>query len=117
MFRGLLSWLGLDAPRPIVGLRPHRTVDVPNPYDVAYDRALAAMDAVLGANVRDADRATGVIDGDFGTIGGERLRVTLARTGAATTRADIEARFQADAQPRARSAAVDALAEYLSQPL
>ena len=71
------------------------------------------MDAVLGANVRDADRATGIVDAEFGTIGSERIRATVERVDDASSRIHIEARYPATATPPERSSAVDALAQAL----
>ena len=116
MFSSLKRWLGIEPLKPLVGFRPHRTVDVGAPYDATYDRVYAAMDAVLGANVRDADRKTGVIDADFGTIGSERIRATVERLDDATSRVHVEARFAASAAPQERSNAVDALADSLTTP-
>ncbi len=117
MFLSLLRWLGLDKPNVIVGLRPHRTVDLDLPYDAAYDRVISALDSVLGANVRDARRETGEIDADFGTIGSERIRVSLERLGDGDTRVHIEARYPAASKARERSLAVATLANYLSSEL
>jgi len=114
MFKSLKQWLGIEPLKPLVGFRPHRTVEMAVPYDVAYDRVHAAMDSVLGANVRDADRKTGIIDADFGTIGSERIRASVERIDDATSRVHIEARFAASAAPQERSNAVDALANSLA---
>jgi len=114
MFASLKRWLGIEPLKPLVGFRPHRTVEMAVPYDAAYDRVYAAMDAVLGANVRDADRATGIIDADFGTIGSERIRATVERLDGATSRVHVEARYAASVAPQERSRAVDALADALS---
>lgn len=114
MFKGLLSWLGLDDARRVVGFRPHRRVDVAEPVGAVYERVMEAMTTTLGANVRDADRAGGTVDADFGTIGGERLRVTISAVDGGTSRVDIEARYPAGTRPRERSAAVEALAGVLA---
>ncbi len=115
MFRSLLRWLGLDAPRSVVGLRPHRTVEMPCSFEDAYARALAAMDAVLGANVRDADPVSGIIDAEFGMIGSERIRAAVESGDATHSRVHIEARYIATAVAPTRSLAVDALAEALAK--
>ena len=113
MFKSLKQWLGIEPLKPLVGFRPHRTVEIAVPYDVAYDRVYAAMDAILGANVRDAERKTGIIDADFGTIGSERIRAWVERIDDASSRVHVEARYPATATPPERSNAVDALADSL----
>ncbi len=113
MFNSLKAWLGIEPIKPRVGLRPHRTVEVASDYDATYDRVHAAMETVLGANVRDADRKTGIIDADFGTIGSERLRASVERVDDANARVHIEARYPATKTPPTRSGAVDALATHL----
>ena len=117
MLRSLKRWLGIEPLKPRVGFRPHRTVDVPAPYDAVYDRTYAAMTAVLGANVRDADRKTGIIDAEFGMVGSERIRATVERIDDANSRVYVEARYPATATPPERSGAVDALAASLMAPL
>jgi hypothetical protein len=113
MFKSLKQWLGIEPLKPRVGFRPHRTVDVPAPYDVVYDRTHASMVAVLGANVRDADRKTGIIDAEFGMVNSERIRATVERIDDENARVYVEARYPASATPPERSRAVDALAASL----
>lgn len=97
-----------------VGLRPRRDVDIPQTYDVAYERVKRAIEAVLGANLYVDDPAAGAIEAGFGLVNSERVRCSFERVGDATTRVRIEAHFPAGAAIPERSRAVDALANYLA---
>jgi hypothetical protein len=109
----LLKWLGLGKPAPAIGLRPHRDVELPVGYDTAYARVLSAIEATLGASVTLDDRRGGVVEAAFGLVNNERVRCTLERLDCARTKVRVEAFFPAGAHVRARSHAVEALADAL----
>ena len=114
-FTNLLESLGLRkraASR--IGLRPHRDVVVPLGIDAAHERVLDALDRVLGANVYLDDRVTHTIEGGFGTINQERLRIALEPEGPTHTRIGVEAHYPAGIEHPAHSLAVDTLADALS---
>jgi hypothetical protein len=110
-----LKWLGFGKPAPVIGLRPHRDVEVPLDYDSAYARVLSAIELTLGANVTIDDRRTGFLEAAFGLVNNERVRCSFERVDASRTRVRIEAFFPAGATVQSRSAAVDALADTLSR--
>ena len=115
-FTALLESIGLRKRRSAtLGLRPHREVSLPVSVDAAYERVLDAFDRVLGANIYLDDRAAGAIEGGFGTVNQERVRVTLRATSATQTGLSIEAHYPAGVERPQHSAAVDALADALSQ--
>jgi hypothetical protein len=115
LLTGLLEVMGLRKRQaPNLGLRPHRHVDVPLGIDAAYECVLDAFVRVLGANVYVDDRATGTIEGGFGTVNQERIQVTLRAEGATRTSITIEALYPAGVVRRQTSPAVDALADALS---
>ncbi|MDQ2866135.1 MAG: hypothetical protein M3R51_07895 [Candidatus Eremiobacteraeota bacterium] len=93
-----------------VGLRPHRTLEVPRALADAYDCALVQLEAALGANVAVDDRPGRFIEAGFGVINNERVRITFDPIDAARTSVRIEAFFRAGAAVPQRSAAVEALA-------
>jgi hypothetical protein len=113
-FANLLESIGLRKRGAHVGLRPHREIVTTADVDVAHDHVVDAFDRVLGANVYVDDRATHTIEGGFGTINQERLRVTLERVSDAETRIAIEAHYPVGTTPRSHSLAVDTLAQTLS---
>ena len=110
----LMKWLGLTRGGASVGLRPHREVELECNYDDAYARALAAFEAVLGANVSIDDRSGGTIEAAFGLVNSERIRCSVSRVDETRTHVRIEAHFPAGVDVPASSRAVDALAEALS---
>jgi len=108
----LLESIGLRKRKPPkLGLRPHREVSLPVSVDAAYERVLDAFDRVLGANIYVDDRTAGAIEGGFGTVNQERVRVTLRATSATQTGLSIEAHYPAGVERPQHSAAVDALAD------
>jgi len=109
----LMKWLGLGKRSSHVGLRPHREVDVAQPFDVAYDRVMHAMESVLGAHIYRDDRAARTIDAGFGLVNNERVRVSFLIVDAMHTRILIEAMFPVGSAIPERSRAVDALADAL----
>jgi len=111
----ILRWLGLGKPRPSVGLRPHRDVELPLDFDAAYARVLCAIELTLGANVTIDDRPTGLLEAAFGLVNSERVRCTFERVDGSHTRVGIEAIFPAGADVQSRSRAVDALADTLER--
>jgi hypothetical protein len=113
----IMKWLGFGKPKPTVGLRPHRDVDLDGGYDVAYSRVLSGIELVLGANVTIDDRRGGLIEAAFGLVNSERVRCTLTRTDESHTHVRVEAFFPAGAAVPDQSRAVDALAEMLSRPV
>lgn len=96
------------------GLRPHRDVEIAAAYDVAYDRVLAAIDRVLGANLAVDDRKGGFVEAAFGTVNSERIRCRLDAIDATHTSVRVEAYFPAGATVHTSSQAVDALADALA---
>ncbi|MDE2481949.1 MAG: hypothetical protein KGN02_07145 [bacterium] len=94
-----------------IGLRPHRTVEVPLAYDAAYRRVLEAIEITLGANVTIDDRAGRMIEAGFGLVRSERIRVSFDIVDAERTSVRIEAFFAAGMTVPERSLAVDALAQ------
>ncbi len=114
-FAGLLESIGLRKRQiPRVGLRPHRTVSVPLGVDAAYERVLDAFARVLGANIYVDDRVAATIEGGFGTVNQERVRVTFHPESAVQTSVSIEALYPAGVERPEHSPAVDALADALS---
>jgi hypothetical protein len=109
----ILRWLGLGKPGGRIGLRPHRDVEIAQPYEAAYDRVLDAMVRVLGANVTLDDRRAGTIEAAFGLVNNERIRCTFSRVESARTPVKIEALFPVGSEIPERSRAVDALADWL----
>ena len=107
-----LKWLKPETSSRI-GLRPHRVVELPLPYEAAYSRVLEAIEITLGANVYVDDRKGRFIEAGFGLVNNERVRVTFESVNDAVTRARIEAYFPAGAKIPEKSAAVDALADTL----
>ncbi|MBV8490348.1 MAG: hypothetical protein JO199_07450, partial [Candidatus Eremiobacteraeota bacterium] len=88
----LLKWLfGKSHER--VSLRPHRDVELDEPYDDAYGRVLEAIDRALGAYVSIDDRKTGFIEAAFGLVNNERVRCRLERISETRTAIRIEAFF------------------------
>jgi hypothetical protein len=104
----LLRWLGRKE-NPRIGLRPHKNVELPLPFDAAYDR-------VLGAYISIDDRRAGFVEAAFGLVNNERVRCSLERIGDDRTSVRVEAFFPAGAVVPERSPAVDALVEMLSKP-
>lgn len=111
----LLKWLGIGKAAPSIGLRPHRDVEMPLDFDSTYARVLSAIELTLGANVTVDDRRTGFIEAAFGLVNNERIRCTVERVDASSTRVRVEAFFPAGALVRSRSPAVDALADTLER--
>ena len=110
----LLTSIGLRRRQPPkLGLRPHREVSVPLGIDAAYARVLDAFARVLGANVYLEDRSVRTIEGGFGLVNAERVRVSLESDGTAATRVRIEALYPAGVEHPSRSRNVDALADAL----
>lgn len=110
----LLKWLRPQTSSR-VGLRPHRTVELPLALSGAHDRVLTEIEATLGANVYLDDREGACIEAGFGVINNERVRISMSETDASHTSVRIEAFFQAGASVPERSAAVDALAAALTR--
>lgn len=110
----LRRWLDLKRDRRAVGLRPHREFVLPDAYERAYDRVLAAIDRTLGAHVARDDRAGGTIEAAFGLVNSERVRCSLRARDANNTEVRIEAFFAAGAARR-HSLAVDTLAAALQR--
>ena len=110
----MLRWLGLEKRNPRAGLRPHRDLELPLPYDEAYDRVLLAIERVLGANVSVDDRKGGTIDAAFGLVNNERVRCSFHRIDDAHTGLRVEAHFPAGVTIPETSRAVDALADDLA---
>ena len=111
LFKSLLTWLGLEKPTPVVGLRPHREIELAADVARARERCLRALVEVAGANVQSDDGTT--IEAGFGIVNSERLRITLEPIDPATTRVRIEAFYPARLSPPPRSMAVDALTNAL----
>lgn len=74
---------------------------------------LDAFVRTLGANVYVDDRIAHVIEGGFGTVNQERIRVELHAESATQTNISIEALYPAGVERKPRSLAVDALADAL----
>jgi len=113
MINFILRWLGLEKPVAKVGLRPHRTVELPLTYDAAYSRVLEAIELVLGANVSINDRRGRLIEAGFGLVNNERVRCSFDILAADRTGVSIEAIFPAGVTIPEHSRAVDALANAL----
>jgi hypothetical protein len=111
----LTRWLGLEPPGARVGLRPHRNIELPVPYDRANQMCREAMVQVLGAAIAIDDEKGGLIEGAFGLVNSERLRCTLTRIDDNTTAVRIEAIFAAGAEVPKTSRNVEALAAALSK--
>ena len=94
-------------------MRPHRNVELPFGYDAAYSRVLEALDATLGANVSIDDRKGRLIEAGFGLLRSERIRVSFDLLEEQRTSVRVEAFYLAGTEIKARSAAVDALADAL----
>ena len=107
-----LKWLRPDTSSRI-GLRPHRVVELPLPYEAAYSRVLEAIEVALGANVYIDDRKGRFIEAGFGLVNNERVRVSFDGENDASTSVRVEAYFPAGAKIPEKSAAVDALANTL----
>jgi hypothetical protein len=116
MIRSLLRWLGLERPASVVGLRPHRDVELATGYDDAYAKVLSAIELALGASVTLDDRRNGIVEAAIGLINNERVRCTLHALDASHTRVRVEAFFPAGAVVPPSSRAVDALATMLAAP-
>jgi hypothetical protein len=112
----IMKWLGFGRAAPVVGLRPHRDVELPIDFDSAYARVKSGIELTLGANIIRDDPQSGAIEGAFGLVNSERVRCTLERIDAAHTRVRVEAFFPAGAQVQSHSRAVDALADTLASP-
>lgn len=97
----------------LIGLRPHREVELNAGYDSAYARVLEAIEVTLGANVYVDDRKGRTIEAGFGLVNNERIRVSFDPEGELRTRVHIEATFPAGAKIPEKSGAVDALAHTL----
>jgi hypothetical protein len=110
MIKYLMQWLGLEKPAAKVGLRPHRTVELPLAYSAAYSRVLEAIELTLGANVSIDDRAGRLIEAGFGLVNNERIRCSFEILAPERTAVRIEAFFPAGATVPEHSRAVDALA-------
>lgn len=108
----LRRWLKIDRPQS-AAIRPHRKVELHEPYDRAFDRTIEGIERTLGGVVRDADRERGTIEATFGLTFSERLSVEIERVEANLTRVDIESRRGVQAQARYSSDYVDALASFL----
>ncbi len=104
-----LKWLRPETSSHI-GLRPHRTVEVPLGFDAAYERCIAAIETELGANVYIDDRNGRLLEAGFGLINNERVRCSFDVIDATHTNVRIEAFFPAGIAVPQRSRAVDALA-------
>lgn len=111
LFKSLLTWLGLQKATPIVGMRPHREIELAADIAQARERCLRALVEVAGANVQSDDGRT--IEAGFGIVNSERLRITLEPIDPATTQVRIEAFYPARLSPPPRSMAVDALTNAL----
>jgi hypothetical protein len=111
----IMRWLGFAKPKPAVGLRPHRDVDLTLDYDAAHARVLSAIELTLGANVTIDDRRAGFVEAAFGIVNSERVRCTIERVDASKTHVRIEAFFPAGAIVQSNSRAVDALADALER--
>jgi hypothetical protein len=98
-------------------MRPHRDVELPLAYGVAYDCVLEEIALTLGANVYVDDRKNGTIEAGFGLVRSERIRCTLEHVSDVMTKVRVEAFFPAGASIPEKSAAVDALAHALSSQL
>ncbi|MBV8117441.1 MAG: hypothetical protein JOZ01_05660 [Candidatus Eremiobacteraeota bacterium] len=112
----IARWLNLAKDRQNVGLRPHRDIVLETGYESAFDRVLRAVDGAIGAYVAVADRRGGTIEAAFGLVNNERVRCTLQPLDETHTTVRIEAFFPATSSVRARSDAVDTLADYLTRP-
>lgn len=110
----LARWLGWQRPNPRAGLRPHRDLELAGGYDETYDRVLAAIERVLGANVSIDDRRAGFIEAAFGLVNNERVRCYVERLEPERTAVRVEAVFGAGSTVPQRSAAVEALADALA---
>ena len=110
----LLKWLRPETSSR-VGLRPHRTLELPLGFDAAYELCLHEMEATLGANVYVDDRPGRMIEAGFGLINNERIRVSLDSIDTTHTRVRVEAFFRAGNTIPERSAAVDALSAALER--
>ena len=108
----LRRWLKIDRPQS-AAIRPHRKLELPQPYERAFDLAVEGIERVLGGVVREADRGRGYIEATFGLTFSERLTCELQRVDETTTRVDIESRRGVQAQARYDSDYVDALASFL----
>lgn len=109
----LVRWLNLAKDRQLVGLRPHRDLELPLGYDAVYDRVLLAVERVLGASIAIDDRRGGTIEAAFGLVDSERVRCSVQPIDETHTAVRIEAFFPARATVRDRSLAVDTLADTL----
>ena len=116
MIKYILNWLGLEKPVAKVGLRPHRSVELPLPFDAAYSRVLEAIELVLGANVSIDDRRGRLIEAGFGLVNNERVRCSFDILAPDCTGVLIEAVFPAGVTIPEQSRAVDALANALETP-
>ena len=110
----LLKWLRPETSSR-VGLRPHRTIELPLGFDAAYELCLKEIEATLGANVYVDDRNGKLIEAGFGVINNERIRCTLEPLDATHTNVRVEAFFRAGNTIPEKSAAVDALSAALER--
>lgn len=110
----LLRWLGLTIDRPEgLSVRPARTLDVPLPFDEAFDRCMSGLRDAVGANIAASDRAAGTIEATFGLINSERIACTVRRDGATQSLVTVESRRIAGAGLSKGSAVLERLAEWI----
>jgi hypothetical protein len=96
-----------------VGLRPHRDVRLPLDYDAAYARVIQAIEVTLGASVSIDDRQGRLVEGAFGLINNERIRVSFEIVAQNETHLRIEAYYPAGFNIPEKSTAVTVLADAL----
>ena len=95
----MMKWLGLSIDKSAgISVRPARTIEVELDFEAAVERCVRGLEDVLGAQIREIDRATGEIEATFGLMFSERIACTLRRQDEGHTQVTIESRRIAGAQ-------------------
>ncbi|MDP9018172.1 MAG: hypothetical protein M3N19_07615 [Candidatus Eremiobacteraeota bacterium] len=106
----IAKWLGLSVDTQSgIAVRPARSIEIDLSYDAAFARCLQGLNDIVGAQVRDADLASGTIDATFGLMFSERLACSVTRIDATKTHVLLESRRIAGTSLPKDSAVLDRL--------